>query len=34
MDKSVPLFFVIVSNLNNLSGIDTHLLREVLYQDQ
>jgi hypothetical protein len=34
MDESVPLFFVIVSSLNNPSGIDTHLLREVLPQDR
>jgi len=34
MDESVPLFFVIVSSVNDASGINTHLLREVLSQDR
>jgi len=34
MDKGVPLFFIIVSSLNDPSGMNTHLLREVLSQDR
>jgi len=34
MYESVPLFFVIVSSLNNPSGINTYLLREALSQDR
>ena len=34
MDKGVPLFFNIVSSLNDPSGMNTLLLREVLSQDR